>query len=71
MYYLTPNNTRQLTDEQIVKEMWNTTIGNIYSIFMPVPYKQPENTTKEGAIPTVQRLKQYIKSNGSADKIDN
>ena len=51
MYYASPENKRQLTNDQIVQEIMTTTVGNIGKIFDPTGYKQPQtllnaNTTR-------------------------
>ncbi|HEX5154745.1 MAG TPA: LamG-like jellyroll fold domain-containing protein [Parafilimonas sp.] len=67
MYYLSPENKKQLTPEQIVKEIWISTIGGIGEIFKPGRYKQPENPNSK--TPTQQQLKTFIDENGNATKI--
>jgi RHS repeat-associated protein len=69
MYSLSSENKRQLTPEQIVREIWISTIGVIGEIFKPEPYKQPESPN--GKIPTQQQLKTFINENASAAKISN
>lgn len=69
MYYITPQNKRQLTQEQIVKEIMTSTVGGIWEVFSTNGYKQPENPNSR--TPTQKQLKTFIKDNGSAKKIDN
>jgi RHS repeat-associated protein len=67
MFSLSPDNKLKLTDEQIVREIWNTTIGSISYLFNPVPYKQPTSPVKTS---TSEQLIKFVKENGSAAKIN-
>ena len=33
MYFISPDNKRQLTSEQVVREIMNSTVGSIYYLF--------------------------------------
>jgi hypothetical protein len=69
MYYNSPDNQRQLTPEQVVKEIMNFTMGGIGYLFTDGTYKQHENPNS--TTPTQQQLKTFVKENGSAKKLDN
>jgi RHS repeat-associated protein len=69
MYFVSPDNGRQLTADQIVQEIMAKTVGGIWEVFTPKYYKQPLNTN--GRAPTQQQLKTFINENGSAAKINN
>jgi hypothetical protein len=66
MYYSSPNNKRQLTSEQVVKEIMSRTVGTIKYLFGPGVYQQPTHST---STPTQDALKNFINKYGSATKL--
>jgi len=67
MYFVNPENKRQLTSDQIVSEMMTNTIGGIGYLFSPGVYKQPENPNSNTS--TQQQLKTFIKTEGNATQV--
>lgn len=58
-----------LTSEQLVKEIWQSTIGGVYNLFKlgRSAYKQPDSDKNKQS--TQQQLKEFIKEHGTATKI--
>ena len=61
MFSLSPNSKMNLSNLQILKEVFPATIGALPNIFDPnVPYQQPPLKTD---VPTQQALKKFVNEN--------
>lgn len=68
MYYITPDNKRNLTDDQVVQQIMQSVVGGLPDVFVGQYYKQPPKSDNSD---TQTQLKNFINENGKASKVDN